>query len=233
MQAMVRQQVAVQTAAAFAHELNQPLGAIAAYNEVALRSLRGVGNLSSKVVRAIEGSRDQALRAGDVLHELIAHLHKTDFEPKPFDLNVLVDEVVGKLRKEEFRSFRATLDLDKNLPQVYGNRLQTEKVLLNLIQNGIDAMEEAGISPAAFTITVRTMAGRDMAHVTVRDCGPGIDDETARRVFEPFFSTKHNGLGLGLPISRSLIEAQDGQLWLDPEAGPGAVFHFTLPFSYE
>lgn len=235
MQELVRQQVAVQTAAAFAHELNQPLVSVAAYTEVALRALRGGKGKAEQLVHAIEGGHQQALRAGRVLHELIDHLHKGEVEPKPFDINHLVRDVVDKLRKTEYHGFHTTLDLEAGLPAVLGNRLQTEKALLNLIQNGLEAMVEAGVSPAAFAIAVRTLAGQRMAHVTVRDGGPGLDPDTARRVFAPFFTTKANGrgLGLGLPISRSLIETQGGQLWLDPEDGPGAVFHFTLPFAHD
>lgn len=233
MQSLVRQQVALQTAAAIAHELNQPLVSIVAYNEVALRALKSGKPKEETLVHTLSGSHRQALRAGEVLHELIDQLHKGEIEFKPFDINGLVEEVAGKLSRTGFGNFRATLDLQRQMPPVFGNRLQTEKVLLNLIQNGIDAMGEAGVSPAAFAIAVRTLAGHNMAHVTVRDGGPGIDAEAARRIFEPFFSTKSNGLGLGLAISRSLIEAQDGQLWLDPDDGPGAVFHFTLPFANE
>lgn len=233
MQTLARQQVAVQTAAAFAHELNQPLVSIAAYNEVALRALSSGKEKTDQLARAIEGSHAQALRAGRVLHDLMDHLHKGDPEPGQFDINELVKNVILKIRVARHGAFEATLDLEPSLPAVLGNSLQTEKVLLNLIQNGIEAMEEAGVVPASFAIAVRTLAGRKMAHVTVRDSGPGVDADTARRIFEPFFSTKPSGFGLGLAISRSLIEAQNGQLWLDPEDGPGAVFHFTLPFAHE
>ncbi|MBL8483538.1 MAG: PAS domain-containing protein [Rhodocyclaceae bacterium] len=233
MHAMARHNVAVQTAAAFAHELNQPLVSIVAYNEVALGAVQNGEMKADTLARALTGSREQALRAGQVLHELIDHLHTSEAEPRPFDLNIMVEEAITRLRKTEIRSFLTALDLERELPQVRGNRMQTEKVLLNLIQNGLDAMDQAAVAPATFVIAVRTLAGRKMAHLTLRDGGPGVDAEIARRIFDPFFSTKSNGLGLGLAISRSLIEAQGGQLWLDPEDGPGAVFHFTLPFDHE
>lgn len=233
MQVLAWHQVAVQTAAAFAHELNQPLVSIAAYNEVALRNLRGGREKAAQLAQAIEGSHAQALRAGQVLRELVEQLHRGAAEPRPFDLNALIKDVIEKFPRRGFDGLRAKLDLEPGLPAVRGNPLQTEKVLLNLIRNGMEAMEHAGVAPAAFAIVVRTLAGHNMAQVTVRDSGPGLDADTARRAFEPFFSTKANGLGLGLVISRSLIEAQEGQLWLDPEDGPGAVFHFTLPFADE
>lgn len=230
MHEIVRQHIAVQTAVAIAHELNQPLVSISAYNEVALRALQAGNQKYTLLARAVRGSCDQALRAGQVLKQLIGQLHMGDIELKPFDINKLIEEIVGRLRKTEVPTCRIELDLERGLALVNGSRLQTEKVLLNLIQNGVDAMAQAGVSPPSFSISVRSSATRDMAHITVRDGGPGIDPKNAQHIFEPFFSTKRDGLGLGLSISRSLIEAQDGQLWIDPSDGPGAVFHFTLPF---
>lgn len=231
LQNLARHQVATQTAAAFAHEINQPLMSIVAYNETALRLLSsGKGNHET-LVNAIKRSHEQAVRAGSALSALIDSLQRKHLEPSPFDLNQLVEHVVRRTRTGHGEDFQATLDLEPGLPLVMGQRLQTEKVLDNLIRNGIEAMLGAGLNPAALAITARTHANHDMAHVTVRDSGPGLDAETARRVFEPLFTTKPNGLGLGLAISRALIEAQNGQLWLDPDDGPGAAFHFTLPFA--
>jgi PAS domain S-box-containing protein len=233
LQSLSRQQVAVQTAAAFAHELNQPLLSISAYNEVALRALAAGPSQASQLARAVEGSRKEALRAGQVLHELVDHLHNGPGDSVAFDINNLVVEVVEKTRKESTVPFPARLELEPNLPPVIGSPLQTEKALGNLLLNGVEAMEEAGVAVAAFVVAVRTHNGRRMAHVTVRDSGPGLDAEAAARIFSAFFSTKPRGLGLGLTISRALIEAQGGQLWFDPDAGPGAVFHFTIPFAHE
>lgn len=231
MQALVRQHVAAQTAAALAHELNQPLVSITAYSEVALRALQSGGTGSDRLARAVEGSHEQALRAGRVLRELLDHLHKGTPEPEPFDLNVLIRDFIAKLETETARALRTTLDLEPGLPTALGHRLQTEKVLGILVQNGIEAMEAAGVVPPRIVVTVRTHTDGDKVHVTVQDFGPGLDPEAARRVFEPFFSTKPDGLGLGLAISRSLIEAQGGRLWVDPPNGSGAVFHFTLPLT--
>lgn len=231
MQSLARQQVAVHTAAAFAHELNQPLVSITAYSEVALAALRSGKEKAEQLAQVIEGSHEQALRAGQVLHKLIDHLHKADTEPSPFYINALVKHVIKKMRKMEFLGIQVKLNLEPDLPRVLGNQLQTEKVLLNLIQNGIEAMKESGMAPLSFDISVRTHADQNMAHVTVRDSGPGLDAANAHQIFSPFFTTKAEGLGLGLAISRSLVEAQGGNLWFDPEDKPGAVFHFTLPFA--
>jgi signal transduction histidine kinase len=123
------------------------------------------------------------------------------------------------------------LQLQPNLPPVLANRLQIEKVLVNLLRNSVEAMRNAGVPKSAITITVRTNAAGTMAQVTVQDCGPGLNADLVHRIFDPFFTTKPTGIGLGLAISRSLIEAHGGQLWADLDAGPGATFHFTLPLA--
>lgn len=232
MQSLTRHQVAMQTAAAFAHELNQPLLAITAYNEVALHTLAGNPVHIEQLTHVIQASYEQALRAGQVLNALNAHLHRDQPEPAGFDLNQLVREILVRRRAWPHK-FRSRLALDPQLPKVLGHRLQTEKVLINLIQNGLEAMEEAQLPAAAFEIAVETRTRGNLAHVTLRDGGPGLDAKAARAIFEPFFTTKAHGLGLGLSICRALIEAQHGQFWFDPEGRPGAVFHFTLPLGHD
>jgi len=184
-----------------------------------------------KLLRALEGAMEQAQRAGRTLHELLDFLHKGQVEAGPVNLNEVVDESLVIAMQSGYGGFRRELELASGLPPVYANRLQIEKVLVNLLTNGVEAMRLAGVAKNAVVIKVRTMAEKNMAQVTVQDSGPGLDLETARRVFEPFFTTKPAGIGLGLSISRALVEAHGGQLWLDLESGPGATFHFTLPFA--
>jgi signal transduction histidine kinase len=117
------------------------------------------------------------------------------------------------------------------LKAVRGNRLQIEKVLMNLLGNGMDAMREAGLKGRDAGMTVCLAADGDMARVTVSDLGPGLDAAIAHRIFEPFFTTKAKGIGMGLAISRALVEAQGGRLWHEPAPGAGATFHFTVPFA--
>lgn len=231
MELLVNQQVASQTAAAIAHELNQPLVSISAYSEAALRMLRSGSRQPEKLTRALEGAMEQAQRAGRTLHELLDFLHKGEAVPETVDLNGVVRESLAIAEESGYGGFRPVVELEPGLPPVQANRLQVQKVLINLLNNGVDAMRGAGVPTAAITITVRTAASGDMAQVTVRDSGPGLDAETSRRVFEPFFTTKPGGIGLGLAISRALIEANGGQLWVDPAARPGATFHFTLPIA--
>ena len=220
MELLVKQQVAAQTAAAIAHELNQPLVSISAYSEAALRMLRGGVKNPEKLARALEGAMEQAQRAGRTLHELLDFLHKGDTVSEPVDLNDVVHEALAIAAESGYGGFRPVVELEHDLPPVLANRLQLQKILVNLLHNGVEAMRGAGVPTAAITITVRTVAGRNMAQVTVQDSGPGLDAETAHRIFEPFFTTKPNGIGLGLAISRALVEAHGGQLWAELETWP-------------
>ena len=117
------------------------------------------------------------------------------------------------------------------MPQVLANRIQIQKVLVNLIRNAVEAMRSIGTNNSTITVTVRTNKNLNMGHVSVQDSGPGIPAEAVKRIFEPFFTTKPTGIGMGLAISRALVESNGGQLWLEPNVESGAIFHFTLPFA--
>lgn len=225
------QQVAILAASAIAHDLNQPLAAISAYSEVALHALSNNPMSSETLSRALEGCVQQAQRAGQSLHELLDFLRGGEIASEPIDLNSIVYEALGIVLNEGFGGFQPVLKLEHGLPSVLGNRIHVQKVLVNLLRNGVEAMREAGVPTSAITIKVQTMAEKNMAQVTVQDSGPGLDVNAVKRVFEPFYTSKSRGIGLGLVISRSLIEANGGELWVDAGAGPGATFHFTLPFA--
>jgi two-component system, LuxR family, sensor kinase FixL len=225
------QQVASRTASAIAHELNQPLAAISAYSEVALHALNDATANPEKLRRALEGCVAQTQRAGTSLHELLAFLQEGELITERFDLNEVVKEALRIAKGDGYKEFQPILDLDQNTPAVLANRIQVQKVLVNLLRNGVEAMRGAGLATSAIIITVRTNIEMDMGHVTVQDGGPGISKGVVKRIFEPFFTTKPTGIGMGLAISRALIEANGGQLWLEPIANTGATFHFTLPFA--
>ncbi len=232
-ESLIKRQVALQTASAIAHELNQPLAAISAYGEVALHALDS-GDLDSAALHAaIEGSVKQAQRAGHALHELLAFLQQGEQEKEPIDINDLIRETLAFVQSDGYNGFQSILQLQQKLPLALGNRYQVQKVLVNLLHNGVEAMREADIPMAAITIAVRTLTERNVVLVTIQDNGPGLDKETAQRIFDPFFTTKPNGIGMGLAISRALIEANGGQLWVDSEQRQGATFHFTLPLAQE
>lgn len=222
--------VASQTAAAIAHELNQPLNAIASYNEAALRMLQAGNPKPDKLVHALEASAQQTQRVGRALRHLLEFLHKGETVTEAVDLNQAVHEAFDILEADGYDGFRRVLELP-DLPRVQANAVQVQRVLINLLRNGVEAMRGAGVPTGPITVSVRTAAGENLAHVTVRDSGPGLDPETARRVFEPFFTTKPTGIGMGLAISRALIEAHGGRLWMEHDSRAGGVFHFTLPFA--
>ena len=157
-----------------------------------------------------------------------------------FNLNDIVRTALNIAKGDGYKEFHPILELEQNMPAVLGNRIQVQKVLVNLLRNAVEAMRGVGAPSAAITVTVRTNKDLNMGHVTVQDSGPGISQEMVKRIFEPFFTTKPTGIGMGLAISRALIEANGGQLWLEPyalksnsETGAktGAAFHFTLPFA--
>ena len=231
MDALQKTQIAAQTASAIAHEVNQPLLAIATYSNAALMLLKAGNPDLEKISKAVEASERQALRAGQSIREMILFLNMREFPTETFELNNEITGILAAARAEHELQFQTTLQLEDGLPLIRANRVHVRKVLLNLLHNGIEAMQEAGVPLAAITISVRTIADKNVAQVTIRDNGPGFTDVDIQRLFEPFFTTKAKGIGMGLTISRSLIEANGGQLWVDPQESPGATFHLTLPFS--
>ncbi len=231
MEQVTRFQVASQTVAAIAHELNQPLNAVSTYSEAALRLLRAGNPQPDRLAHALEASAEQAQRAGRVLGELFAFMKQSEIQTEPLNINELVRTVLERIDTDGDGGFQTQLELDHDLAPVSANRLQVEKVMLNLIRNGFEAMREGGIDARSIRIAVCTSADGNMAQVTVRDSGPGIDDATMHRIFDPFFTTKPKGLGMGLAISRAIVESHGGRLWVESEPGTGASFHFTLPFA--
>lgn len=225
--------VASQTAAAIAHELNQPLAAITSYADVALHMLKTGNQNPQKLFHVVENCALQAQRAGDVIRQLMTVLHKGETLSEPLDINISVYEALD-LVKEDVPSgaFKIELDLAAGLPQVSANSLQIEKVLVNLLRNGMESMQESGISDGTITVTTQCSASDPaMAQVTVCDSGKGVaDTATLRTMFQPFHSTKAKGLGMGLAISRALIEAHGGKMWAEQNTGTGISVHFTVPF---
>jgi len=224
-------QIAAQTAAAIAHELNQPLMAIASYSNATRILLQAEKPDLDEIRNTIAASERQVLRAGDSIHDLLEFLSMKEFPSEAFDLNQEILGVLDTARPDHELQFQSVVRLEQGLPLVRANRTHIQKVLLNLLHNGIEAMQEAGVPLPSITVAVHTIKGSGLAQVTIQDNGPGIKNEDSRRMFEPFFTTKAEGIGMGLSISRSLIEANGGQLWIDPQERPGATFHFTLPLA--
>ena len=231
MEQLVNQQVAAQTAAAIAHEINQPLVAISAYSEAALRMLESEVTDPVKLKRALQGAMEQSQRAGRSLRELIELLHEGETAIEKVDLNQLIEEAILMAKKSWLGSFQSVLELENNLPPVMANPLVVKKVLINLLHNGIEAMRSVYTLEETMNIVVRTHSASNMVQVSIRDNGPGLAPEIIENIFKPFFTTKARGMGFGLPISKALIESCGGKLWLDREAKVGATFHFALPLA--
>lgn len=228
---LFKQQVAIHTASAIAHELNQPLTAISAYSEVALRAMERNSFNTAEVKNALESCVKQTQRAGQSLHELVAFLQKSEVVNENLSLNEVVMDALKIARNDGYNDFQLQLQLEPNLPPVLANRLHIQKALVNLLTNAAEAMRAENMSTSTIKITVKTLLAENMASVTVQDNGPGVEQALTHQIFEPFFTTKPTGIGMGLAISRALIEANGGQLWIDPDMKEGAKFHFTLPIA--
>lgn len=231
MEQLTHFQIANQTAAAFAHELNQPLNAVASYAEAALRLLRAGNPRPDRLSHAIASSAQQAQRAGRVVREFLDFMNQNEVQTDALNLNDVIQKVFTRIEADGFNPASFDVQLDPKLPPVKGNLLQVEKVLINLIENSMEAMRESGIGNRSLSVLTRANGDGTMAQITVTDSGPGIDKPTLHRIFNPFFTTKPKGLGMGLAISRAIVESHGGQLWVDSQPGAGASFHFTLPFA--
>jgi len=233
MEQSFRLHVAIQTAAAIAHELNQPLTAISSYADVALYMLRNGNQNPQKLSDVIEKCALQAQRAGQVIRELMILLHKNENIIEPICLNNSVHAALDLVKADkDLGAFKIELDLADGMQPVAANGLQIQKVLVNLLRNGLESMQESGINAGTLRITTRcSVDGPAMALVTVCDCGKGVADTAMlKTMFQPFQTTKPSGLGMGLAISRAMIEAYGGRLWAEQNAGNGISVHFTLPF---
>ena len=215
-------------AASIAHEVNQPLTAVINNGSACLRLLAN-HNLEPEVLRrALEGIIADGTRASTVIARIRAFIKKEPAEKSELDMNEVIQEVLVLAGRELYEN-QVLLDqqLTTALPSVLADRVQLQQVLLNLIMNGIEAMATVTDRPRLLWVQSRIDESGDVL-VAVSDSGTGFDAE-ADRVFTPFFTTKANGMGMGLSISRSLVESHGGRLWATPNSPHGAVFSFTLP----
>ncbi len=221
-----------QTAAAIAHELNQPLAAISSYADVALYILQSGEANPEKLCHLIENCSKQAQRAGEVIRQLLNQLQKGEAVIESIDINAVIYEAIDLVKAEGLLDDdKLDLDLAAGLPPVKANALQIQKILINLLHNALEAMPEQGVNAEKIRV-ISCLSAADGAgiKVTVRDSGKGVADNAAlKKIFQPFYTTKPAGLGMGLTISRSLIGAHGGKMWAERNAGSGIALHFTLP----
>jgi signal transduction histidine kinase len=218
-------------AASIAHEVNQPLAAVALNANACLRWLaRESPDLDEAREAARRVIRD-GNRANEVITRLRALVQKTETQKTQLDINEAIEEVVLLTQNEAARKgVRLRLELTADLPPVFGDRVQLQQVILNLVMNGVEAMVAVIDHPRELLIRSHSHES-DHVRIAVQDCGVGIAREDLEKIFNAFYTTKSQGMGMGLAISRSIIEAHGGRLWATPNAGDGATIQFTLPLN--
>lgn len=213
-------------ASALAHELNQPLSAIANYMKGSVRLLEADTPDLAKVKSALGEAGDQALRAGAIIRKLRDFITRGEAETQVEQLPKLIEEAgaLAMVGAKEM-GIRLLFDLSPNANLVIADKVQIQQVVLNLMRNSLDCMVGSPVK----TLTVATaLDNDDMVEVSVTDTGPGISPEVASRLFQPFVTTKAEGMGVGLSICRTIIEAHGGKIWFEPGPGGGTSFRFTL-----
>jgi C4-dicarboxylate-specific signal transduction histidine kinase len=212
-----------------AHELNQPLSAISTYCQSGLRIIDASREVPEKLVHVLTESSLQAKRAGKIIHRMRQFAAKGKVQRRAIDLNRVIGDAADFIGSElDKQGITLQLDLTRDLPAVMADSIQIEQVVLNLLYNAIEAMNEASNGRRELVVSSRRVEEGQL-EVMVRDSGPGLDPATSDRLFDTFFTTKEDGMGLGLAISRSIVEAHGGQLWADSQPGKGATFYFNLP----
>ena len=233
MERSFRLYVATQTAAAIAHELNQPLTAISYYAYVVQEMLKSGNPNPQKLGTVMAKCSQQALRAGEVIKQLLDLLHKGETITEPVNVNDSVKYALAFVKASgHLNNFKTELNLADGLPPVLANMMQVQKVLVNLLTNGLESLQESGNNSGTIMVTTcRSPNDPTRAQVTVCDSGSGVSDTGAlKQMFESFYTTKATGLGMGLAISRALVEAHGGKMWAEQNADRGISVHFTLPF---
>ncbi len=213
--------------ASIAHELNQPLAAILNNAEAALRSMQGESSNLEELREILMDIAADDRRAAELIRSMRSMLKENGSEHRPLYLDELIADVLALVRNNaQTRKITISLDLDESIPPITGERVQLQQVFLNLIINAFEAMEGSE-KPGKLVIRTRK-SGKEIL-LDVIDSGPGIPPDRLDAIFKPFFTTKKNGLGIGLRLSRKIMNAHGGRLWAENNAEEGATFHLTLP----
>jgi len=220
-------------ASGLAHELNQPLTAIAHNADAVISSVKSEAESEPELLQTLNDISSQAHRAGSIIRGMRHLVRKDTTDMVSTDINKLVEETV-RLTGPEAREkgVNVNLQLAADLPMPVLDPIQIQQVLVNLERNGVEAMWQADSDVKNLTITT-ALHDNDHLLVSIRDTGPGVDSEFSRRLFTAFQTTKAGGMGLGLSISRTIVEEHGGRLWIDPDGGGDTIFHFTIPFLQE
>jgi C4-dicarboxylate-specific signal transduction histidine kinase len=214
--------------ASIAHEINQPLGSILTNAETAQAILKSPSPDIAELNEIVDDILADDRRASEVILRMRSLLKKAPFELKNFDLNDVVRETLGFLSSLAVgRKFELTGVITPDALPILGDRIQLQQVILNLVVNGIDAMKDT--STGNRIISIRTSRVEEFAELSVSDRGSGIPEDKLKEVFEPFFTSKAEGMGMGLSIARTIIEAHHGLIWAKNRDHGGASFRIRLP----
>jgi two-component system, LuxR family, sensor kinase FixL len=214
-----------QMAAALAHELNQPLTATANYVRAAVRLLASPEPNLERIREAMNHAVEQTLRSGEIIRRLRSFVTRGEVARQAENIAQLIEEASAlALIGAKERGVKVLISMDPNLPSASVDRVQIQQVLLNLIRNALEAMDNCQVRELAITASARD----DHVLVSVTDSGSGIPPEIEARLFQPFVTTKAEGMGIGLSVCRTIVEAHGGVLWTEPNSG-GSAFRFTLP----
>ncbi len=218
-----------QLTASIAHEINQPIGATLTNAQAALRWLRAEPPDLAALGRALDRIVQDSNRAGSIVHRIRALIKKAPPRMEGLAINDAILEIIALTRSEIAKQgITLQTQLAEGLPDIQGDRVQLQQVVLNLIVNAIEAMSQT--SEGARDLFISSAPdGADGVQVSVRDLGPGFAPSTLEHVFDPFYTTKSTGLGMGLSICRSIINAHGGRLWAEANEPQGAIFWFTVP----
>ena len=213
---------------ALAHELNQPLSAIANYLNGVQRLLANEPDATSRKVReALAKAVEQALRSGDIIRRLREFVARGETQQRVESVAKLVEEACAlALVGARQLGVRVSFDLDQRVDRVLVDKVQIQQVLLNLIRNALEAMAD---EPRRELLVTSMKTGGAMVQISIIDTGPGLAPEVVERLFQPFVTTKQAGMGVGLSICRTIVEAHGGQIWAEPNAGGGTAFRLTVP----
>jgi C4-dicarboxylate-specific signal transduction histidine kinase len=218
-------------ASSLAHELNQPLAAIANYSSGCAQRLESGRYDAAELLAAMHKAAGQAERAGKIIRRVREFVRKSEPNCAAVALEQIVEDVVGFADIEARKSqVRIRVDIEPRLPEVYVDAIMVEQVLLNLMKNGVEAMQKTPAPRRLLQIAARRNP-QGMAELAVIDHGHGVSEEDKEKMFEPFYTTKHEGMGMGLNICRTIIEFHNGRLWVEPNPGGGSIFRFTVPFA--
>jgi len=218
-------------ASSLAHELNQPLSAISNYNMGCVNRLEANDYRPEELLAAMQKASAQADRAGKIIRRVRDFVKKSEPHRGAVKIADVIEEVIGFAEIEARKAgVRIGISVPHDLPAAYADKIMIEQVLLNLVKNGIEAMHETPRGERRLAISARAN-GKEFLEINVADRGHGVLAEQAEKLFVPFYTTKAEGMGMGLNICRSIIEFHHGRLWATANPGGGTIFSFTLPLS--